>query len=332
MRNAAGAGTILFDKTGTLTNGVLQVTHVSLTPDWSKTPQRHAMVWNAIQELERGLQHPVADAVVREAKRQMESLGFPPNANIIGELSVSEVSHELGRGVQGIMAIAGSQSTSLTIAIGSRRYIESLGVKVDLVTVPTYLRNAVATPVIIAIDGTQAAVLILQDTIRLNAVSAITSLKKAGIRVGMVTGDNHASAVAVSRQVGIDTDMVFSNCLPKDKADVVNKFRRQDPTIFVGDNLNDIPSFASASFSVCAADPDMFLSSNFDLADATLAPIAAGTNVEAPERLSRILFLLQLFRYTNRIVAQNFWWATAYNIVSLLWASGAFGANCSSSS
>ncbi|RMJ09725.1 hypothetical protein CDV36_010649 [Fusarium kuroshium] len=249
FRDVAGVRTILFDKTGTLTHGDLRARYVSLEPYPSLQSE---LIWRAIWELEKDVQHPVAHAIVRESLRQMGSL------------------------------------------------------------------------VVVAINGTQVGVLVFEDVVRSEATPVIKELKKMGINIGMITGDNPASAIAVSRQVGIDADMVFANSLPQDKAEVVARYHLDGPVLVVGDNLNDIPCFASASFSVCVPGQEGALG-DFDAADATLTPFTAGDCKSGPEVLRHIPFLVNLSRRTVGIVSQNMWWAAAYNALSLLWASGIIG-------
>ncbi|EEU34895.1 uncharacterized protein NECHADRAFT_79779 [Fusarium vanettenii 77-13-4] len=317
FKDVAGVRTLLFDKTGTLTHGELHVRYVSFAPFPSL---QSTLIWRAIWELEKDVQHPVAQAIVRESLRQMDSLGAPPPTETTSDVVVSEVLHELGRGVRGTV----TSSSKWHLAIGSRKFIETLGAHVDFAGIPVDLRCAVTTPVVVAINGTQAGVLVFEDAIRSEAVPTIKELKKMGINIGMITGDNAASATAVSRQVGIDADMVFANSLPQDKADVVARFRRHGPVLVVGDNLNDLPCFMSASFSVCIPGQEMAFG-NFDAADATLTPFTSRDRKPDPELLRRIPFLVYLSRRTVGVVSQNMWWAAAYNALSLLWASGVIG-------
>ncbi|RSL75980.1 hypothetical protein CEP51_010390 [Fusarium floridanum] len=125
FRDVAGVRTILFDKTGTLTHGDLRARYVSLEPYPSLQSE---LIWRAIWELEKDVQHPVAHAIVRESLRQMGSL------------------------------------------------------------------------VVVAINGTQVGEVVFEDVVRSEATPVIKELKKMGINIGMITGDNAASAIAVSRQ------------------------------------------------------------------------------------------------------------------------------------
>ncbi|KAG4258022.1 hypothetical protein FPRO03_02977 [Fusarium proliferatum] len=231
-----------------------------------------------------------------------------------------EINHELGRGAQAFVTAtqplseSGGVFATWKLAIGSRAYIESLGVSIDLCQIPVEMRNGITTAVVLAVDGKQAAVFVLQDTVRSNVHQVIRQLKDMGLAVGMITGDNAVSATSVAREVGIDSDMVFSNALPEEKSCILARFLERGPAIYVGDNYNDILCFAFASFSICVAGSDI-KSDDADCADATVA-----SSETSP--LSRIPLMILLARRVRSIVIQNNCWAVVYNVLSLARALG----------
>ncbi|KAF9776848.1 hypothetical protein IL306_004902 [Fusarium sp. DS 682] len=227
MRNAASAQTILFDKTGTLTHGDLKVSHVNLSRDWD-SHQWRAILWKAVQEVEAGITHPTARALVQESVALL-----PGISEHVQDTLVSDVKHELGRGAQGIVTL-GSESTSWKLAIGSRKYIESLGVSVNLSQIPVKLRDGIATTVVLAINGEQTGVIVLEDRVRSDAHTVIRKLKDLGLAVGMITGDNVTSATSVAHQVGIDSGMVFANALPEEKSRILAQFLHHGTAIYSG--------------------------------------------------------------------------------------------------
>ncbi|KAG4284369.1 hypothetical protein FPRO06_08748 [Fusarium proliferatum] len=314
LRNAASARTILFDKTGTLTHGDLKVTHTNFSKEWYSS-QKQDILWRVVQEVEAGNTHPVARTLFQESQSRIgEKQEYLPN------LVVSEINHELGRGAQAFVTAtqplseSGGVFATWKLAIGSRAYIESLGVSIDLCQIPVEMRNGITTAVVLAVDGKQAAVFVLQDTVRSNVHQVIRQLKDMGLAVGMITGDNAVSATSVAREVGIDSDMVFSNALPEEKSCILARFLERGPAIYVGDNYNDILCFASASFSICVAGSDI-KSDDADCADATV------TSSETSP-LSRIPLMILLARRVRSIVIQNNCWAVVYNVLSLARALG----------
>ncbi|KAF4945236.1 hypothetical protein FGADI_12096 [Fusarium gaditjirri] len=117
-------------------------------------------------------------------------------------LLVSEIKHKLGRGAQAIMTATqpGSEPTIWRLAIGSCKYIESLGVSVDLSQTPVKMRTGVTKAVVLDVDGKQAAVFVLEDTVRSDAQKVIAQLKNLGLTVGIITGDSAALATSVARE------------------------------------------------------------------------------------------------------------------------------------
>ncbi|KAI1017524.1 hypothetical protein LB504_003941 [Fusarium proliferatum] len=305
LRNATSAQTILFDKTGTLTYGDLKVTHASFSQEWYSSPKQD-ILWRAVQEVEAGNTHPVARGLFQESHSRLGETD-----ECVDNLMVSGINHELGRGAQAVVTATqpGSKSTTWKLTIGSRTYIESLGISIDLSQIPVKMRTEITTAVVLAVDGKQAAVFVLQDTVRSEAHQIIRQLKDLGLTVGMITGDNANSAASVAGEVGIDSDMVFANAHPEEKSCILGRFLQRGPAIYVGDNYNDILCFASASFSVCVAGSDM-KSDDADCADATLM-----SSETSP--LSRIPLMVLLARRMRRIVMQNNCWAVVYNILSL---------------
>ncbi|SCO86382.1 related to P-type ATPase [Fusarium oxysporum] len=313
LQSAASAQTIFFDKTGTLTHGDLKVIHASFSKEW-ETLEKQEILWRAVHEVEAGITHPVAKALFQES---YSKLGEKPG--YLSAILVSEIKYELGRGAQAVVTATqpGSESTTWKLAIGSRTYIESPGVSVDLSQTPVKMRTGVTTTVVLAMDGKQAAVFALEDTVRSDAQKVMSQLKDLGLTIGMITGDNSASATSVARELGIDSDMVFANALPEEKSCILARFLQHGPAIYVGDNYNDILCFASASFSICVASSEM-QSIDSDCADGTLM-------ISETSPLSRIPLMILLARRMRRIVTQNHCWAVVYNILSVACVLGVGG-------
>ncbi|KAM5374569.1 hypothetical protein ACJA88_008034 [Fusarium oxysporum] len=305
LRSAASAQTIFFDKTGTLTHGDLKVIHASFSKEW-ETLEKQEILWRAVHEVEAGITHPVARALFQES---YSKLGEKPG--YLSTILVSEIKYELGRGAQAVVTATqpGSEPTTWKLAIGSRTYIESPGLSVDLSQTPVKMRTGVTTTVVLAMDGKQAAVFALEDTVRSDAQEVISQLKGLGLTIGMITGDNAASATSVARELGIDSDMIFANALPEEKSCILARFLQRGPAIYVGDNYNDLLCFASASFSICVASSEM-QSIDSDCADGTLM-------ISEASPLSRIPLMILLARRMRRIVTQNHCWAVVYNILSV---------------
>lgn len=351
LENAAGTRTVLFDKTGTLTEARLRASCVIVAPGWNDTaaPRRLLAWWAVVGALERHVRHPVAVAIVEESDRQLAAIRArlddddddDVNVNVKSpELTprVSDVDYVPGRGLQGWVSVSGS-AEPMHVAIGSRKFMSQLGVAVDYSAVPERARSAIASTVAVAIDHAHAGIIVCEDVIRPTSRAAVESLTRRGIDVGLLTGDSAASAALVARAVGIPAGNVFADRLPMEKAEVVADMQRRGPVTFVGDNLNDVPAFASSSFSVCvvsdgsagsspspaSADAFLFpLGSGLAAGDAELDKAATPGLGTAPDTvdLTRLPYLISLSAATVRRVKQNFLWTAVYNIVSLLLGSG----------
>ncbi|KPM38348.1 hypothetical protein AK830_g8234 [Neonectria ditissima] len=325
LESCAETQTVLFDKTGTLTTGNLQATHVSMEKKWKDSVPRRLMLWRAIEALERDVRHPAAQAIVDESRRQLASLEVDHDKNPVSSLEVSAIRLETGRGIQGMVCFPNHDSELLRLSIGSRTFMERLGVKVDFTAVPVEHRSAIATTVVIAVDGCQVGIVVCTDSIRPSALKTISELKRRNISVGMMTGDGYSSAWVVAQKLHIPVDMVFANCLPTDKANLVQRFQQKGRVMAIGDHLNDLPSLATASFSVCIGSNLDASEVGTEAADAILLPMenANPDSTADPIALDRLLHLINLSSKTAHIVMQNLWWAVGYNTFSLLWTSGA---------
>ncbi|KAI9150874.1 Acetyl-coenzyme A transferase nodX [Paramyrothecium foliicola] len=316
----AAARTILFDKTGTLTTGKLEIAHLELNEVWT-TDTRQRTLWRLIGELEAASCHPVARLLVSESQLQRErlttDLGPPDLAT--GE-ACSNIVHEVGRGVSGTFVLEG---ISRRLALGSRNFIESLGVTVCLASVPTQLRSNVTTPIIIAIDECQVGVILVEDKVRPEARLVVQNLKAMGLNVGMITGDNPSSARIVASRIGIDTGMAFAGLSPDEKAGIVQTTKCFGPTVVFGDGLNDLVGFSASSFSIYMDRPGALSVDSQGVADAS---IACDSPLQKPgkeqQTLSRVIPMFWAARQTVKIVAQNLLWTVLYNAITLIWAAG----------
>jgi len=192
---------VVLDKTGTLTEGKPRVTDIVLA-DASLTEDALLALVAAV---ERGSEHPLADAIVREAA-ETRGLDVAP---------VEDFRSVAGGGVRG--SVSGR-----AVAVGRPGFLESLGVDVSgLMPAADALAADGKTPVFAAVDGRAAAVVAIADTLKAGSVEAVASLHRLGISVAMLTGDNRRTAEAIARTAGIDT--VVADVRPDGKAAAVKR-------------------------------------------------------------------------------------------------------------
>ena len=219
--------TLVLDKTGTLTEGRPSVTAILPAEGFAE-----ADILRLSASLERGSEHPLADAIVRAARDRDISLS-----------EAADFDSPVGRGVRG--TIEGRQ-----VALGNTRYLGELSIDVSaLEPKAEALRHDGATAIFVAVDGKAAGVIGIADPIKATTPDAILALKAAGLRLVMMTGDNRTTAEAVARRLGIDE--VQAEVLPQDKASVVQQLRAEGRIVaMAGDGVNDAPALAAADVGV----------------------------------------------------------------------------------
>jgi heavy metal translocating P-type ATPase len=279
---------VAFDKTGTLTQGRPELTDVVLLAEIDE-----ATVLAHVAALEQRSEHPIAAAIVAAA----ESRSVP-------SLPVAEFEAVPGFGARGLVQ-------GRTVEIGADRFMVSLGRELD--SAPPILERLTAqakTPVCVAIDGRFVAVLAVADPIRPRARVALDALRRAGIEVAMITGDNPRTAAAVASELGIDPTHVIANVLPGGKVAALNELRGGSRKVaFVGDGINDAPVLAEA-------DVGLAMGTGTDIA------IESADVVSMSAELGGVVSAIELSRATMTNIRQNLFWAFAYNASLIPLAAG----------
>ena len=278
--------TFVFDKTGTLTNGRPEVTDVLPAP--GTTAER---LLSFAASVENGSEHPLGRAVVRKARA--EGIAFE---------AADEFRALEGMGVEAVVGGA-------RVLVGSQKLVEAAGVDVSSLTAPAErLAGEGKTAAYIAVDGRLAGLVALADTLKPSARPAVETLRKSGLRVVMLTGDNVRTARSVAGQAGIDE--VIAEVLPGDKADVVRRLQAEGRRVaMVGDGINDAPALARA-------DVGMALGTGTDVA------MASADITLISEDLGAVVAAVELSRRTIRTIKQNLFWAFVYNVVGIPVAAG----------
>ncbi|QTN18168.1 heavy metal translocating P-type ATPase [Brevundimonas sp. AJA228-03] len=278
--------TLVLDKTGTLTEGRPSVTAILPTEGFAE-----ADILRLSASLERGSEHPLADAIVRAAKDR--------------DIPLSEAvdfDSPVGRGVRG--TIEGRQ-----VALGNTRYLGELSIDVStLESKADALRHDGATAIFVAVDGKAAGVIGIADPVKATTPEAILALKAAGLRLVMMTGDNRTTAEAVARRLGIDE--VQAEVLPQDKAAVVQQLRAQGRIVaMAGDGVNDAPALA-------AADVGVAMGAGSDVAIESAGVTLLGGDLQGIVRARR------LSRAVMGNIRQNLVFAFGYNALGIPVAAG----------
>jgi len=260
---------ILFDKTGTLTNG---------KPIVKKVHQISNIIENDLirmaASLEKESTHPLANAIVKLAEENELELD-----------SVSEIKVMPGKGISGKYGNA-------TLKVGSASFIDYT----------TELAMA-GTPVFLSLNDECIAIFEIEDAVRSDSADTISSLKSAGYKCVLVTGDKKEIADTLSIQLNIDH--VHAEVLPDEKTNIVNSYQSEGFVVaMVGDGINDAPAIAQADVGIA-------MGSGTDIA------IETGEIVLAKSDLSAVLRATELANATFNTIKQNLFWAFIYNIVAI---------------
>ncbi|HYL40796.1 MAG TPA: heavy metal translocating P-type ATPase [Candidatus Binatus sp.] len=280
---------VVLDKTGTLTEGKPRVTDVVRADHAPHDDELLALVAAA----ERGSQHPLGDAIVRDAIE-------------IRRLLLPEATAFESVAGDGIAATV----SSARVLVGRPGYLEAEGVDVSSLTnAADDLAANGKTPVFVALDGRAAAVIAIADTLKAGSAAAVAELHRLGISVAMLTGDNRRTAEAIGRSVGIDR--VLADVRPDGKAAAVRALQAEGQVVaMVGDGVNDAPALASADIGIAMG------------TGTDVAMESAGVTLMSGD-LRALVTAIALSRATMRNIRQNLFWAFAYNIVLIPVAMGA---------
>jgi len=278
--------TLVIDKTGTLTEGRPAVTSVVPAPghDEKKLLQLAASV-------ERASEHPLALAIVRAADER--GLKLAP---------VADFDSPTGKGAIGTV---GGQR----VVIGNARFLADLGVDVRALSNPAEeLRSEGATAIFVAVDGRLAGAIGIADPVKTTSAGVLAALRKEGLRIVMLTGDNRTTAEAVARRLGIEE--VEAEVLPERKSEVVKRLRSEGRVVaMAGDGVNDAPALA-------AADVGIAMGTGTDI-----AMESAGVTLVKGD-LVGILKARRLSAATMRNIRQNLLFAFVYNAAGVPIAAG----------
>ena len=287
LEQAGKVQAIIFDKTGTLTVGQPKVVEVVAAGSSITEPELVRLVASA----ERSSEHPLAQAVVDNAQQRDLALTDPTEFEAIP-------GHGLRANVDG-----------RTILVGNRKLMRDHQVALNgLGERAAALEGAGRTVIYAAVDGAAAGVIAIADAIRPSSKLAVGELRKLGVEVAMLTGDNRATAERIAGELGIET--IFAEVLPGQKADMVKQLQQQGKLVaMVGDGINDAPALAQADVGIAIG------------AGADVAMETADIVLMKSDPFD-VIGAIALSRATVRKMRQNLFWAAGYNTIAFPIAAG----------
>ncbi|MFH1795283.1 MAG: heavy metal translocating P-type ATPase [Pseudomonadota bacterium] len=286
LERFAKVDTLIVDKTGTLTEGKPKVTDVIAAEGFEE-----GELLSLAASLERGSEHPLAEAIVEGAQQRGASFS-----------DTSAFEAVTGKGVAGVV-------NGRKVALGNAAMMADLGVDLSaLAERADDLRSEGKTAMFVAADGRPAGIVAVADPVKATTVEAIRALHDRGLRIIMATGDNERTAMAVAGRLGIDE--VRADMLPESKQKLIEELRAGGARVaMAGDGVNDAPALAAADVGIAMG------------TGADVAVESAGITLVKGD-LNGIVRARTLAQATIRNIKQNLFFAFVYNALGVPVAAG----------
>ncbi len=294
LENLRSVGTVVLDKTGTVTRGKPAVTDIVVATRTDGSPATsEKTLLKLAAALERSSEHPLAEAIIAECEAR----------GIVARM-VEDFAAVPGRGVT-------AREGQNVIAAGNVRFMGELGA-----AAPTDLAEQFATegktPLFFAKNGELVGTIAVADEVKETSAAAIAALRKLGVDVRMLTGDNRVTAEAIARRVGLTSEQVIADVLPADKERHVRELQDAGGKVaMVGDGINDSPALARA-------DVGLAIGTGADIAKEGADVVLMRSD------LMDVARAIELSRATIRNIKQDLFWALFYNGIGIPLAAGVF--------
>ena len=309
LETAGKIQTIVFDKTGTITEGKPEVVAIQINSEQlMNNEEARLSAENFFLQLaaaaEKNSEHPLGQAIVREAEKR--GIALPPVKNFkalpgLGIEAQIELNESLLQSPNSLFP--------LRILIGNKKLMTERNINPDeLENFSPKFETEGKTAVFMAFNGKPEGCIAIADVIKKNSKAAVEKLKKMGIDVALITGDNKQTAEAIAKESGIDR--VIAQVLPQDKSAEIKRLQAEGRMVaMVGDGINDAPALAQADIGIAVG-------SGTDIA------IEAADVVLMRNDISDVPAAVNLSRRTLRIIKQNLFWAFCYNVLGIPIAAG----------
>jgi Cu+-exporting ATPase len=292
LERAGDLTTVVLDKTGTITRGQPAVTEIIVREKRSNLNNLEGIESNDFQteilrlaaSVERGSEHPLGEAILAEAKNRSLNLSQPQGFRAIA-----------GQGVQ-------ADVDEHAVSVGNLRMMEEHNVHLNgLENEMIRLQQEAKTAMLVAVDNSVVGVIAVADTIKDGSFDAIRDLKRMGLRVIMITGDNQKTAQVIAEQAGVDS--ILADVLPGGKVSEIKKLQGDGQIVaMVGDGINDAPALAQSDVGIA-------------IGTGTDVAMAAAPVVLISGDLRKVPQAIALSKRTLKTIKQNLFWAFFYNVI-----------------
>lgn len=279
---------IALDKTGTVTSGEMTVTDVYCADGVSENE-----LLSIAYALEKNSEHPLSKAVVRYGQQR----GVDDGLNVLNYVTLSG---------SGVMAdVNGAKAVCGNLALIGE-YVEP---SPQYKTIADRYSDEGKTAIYFAYDGDFLGLMAISDTVRDDSATAVQDLRKLGLRVIMLTGDNERTGRAIAIKAGIED--VYAEIKPEEKEALIRELQSKERVCMVGDGINDAPALTRSDVGIAVG-------------SGTHIAIESADVVIVKNRLSDVVSAIKISRATGRNIYENLFWAFGYNIIGIPLAAGAF--------
>ena len=279
---------IIFDKTGTLTKGKPFIVDYKNNDD-------HSFLLRIAASLEKESRHPIADALIQEAKKQNLSL-FP----------IKKIFTHSGRGISGEL-----ESIDGLINIGNIEWLLSKGTIIDSDAKKVIENEETKTNTIIgvSIKDKLLGFILLGDLLRDDSIKTVQNLRENKFKINILSGDRKQTVLALAKKIGCKETEVKWDLLPEMKLKTIENLKINNKVAMIGDGINDVPALASSDLGIAVGSGTQIAKANADV-------------VLMGDQLNGLPYALNLAKKTIRKIKQNLTWAFGYNLLAIPLAAG----------
>ena len=285
---ASNINHIIFDKTGTLTKGKPFIVDYVNNKD-------NSFLLKVAASLESQSRHPIANALIQEAKKQ--NLSF---------FSIKKITTESGRGISGEL-----DSIDGPINIGNIDWLISKGIIID-----EHAKKAIETEdtktntiIGVGIKDKLLGFILLGDLLREDSIKTVQNLRKNKYKISILSGDRKQTVVTLAKKIGCQEDEVKWDLLPQMKLKCIENLKINNKVAMIGDGINDVPALAASDLGIAVGSGTQIAKANADV-------------VLMGDHLNGLPYALNLAKKTIRKIKQNLIWAFGYNLIAIPLAAG----------